>query len=104
MPCVTVLYPNKADAKFDFDYYMKKHIPFVAGLVGKSLGVRRGVSTAAGSPAGFVCVATIPIDSVAAFQAIFAQHGAEIMADIPNYTNIEPIVQIDDILSSAAGC
>ncbi|MGA8764657.1 MAG: EthD family reductase [Candidatus Sulfotelmatobacter sp.] len=98
MQRVTVVYPNKTDAKFDFDYYMTKHIPFVAGLVGKSIEIRRGISTATGSPAAFVCMATIPIDSVAAFQAIFAQHGAEILADIPNYTNIEPIVQFDEIL------
>jgi uncharacterized protein (TIGR02118 family) len=98
MQRVTVIYPNKTDAKFDFNYYMKKHIPFVAGLVGKSIEVRRGISTATGSPAAFVCVATIPIDSVTAFQTMFAQHGAEILADIPNYTNIEPLVQFDEIL------
>jgi uncharacterized protein (TIGR02118 family) len=84
MQRVTVAYPNKTGAKFDFDYYMKKHIPFVAGLVGKSIEVGRGISSASGSPAAFVCVAAIPIDSVAAFQAILAQHGAEIFADIPN--------------------
>jgi uncharacterized protein (TIGR02118 family) len=98
MQRVTVAYPNKADAKFDFDYYMKKHIPFVAGLVGKSIEVGRGISSATGSPAAFVCVATIPIDSVATFQAMFSQHGAEILADIPNYTNIEPIIQFDEVL------
>lgn len=99
MQRVTVAYPNKTDAKFDFDYYMKKHIPFVAGLVGKSIEVRRGISSVTGSVAAFVCVATIPIDSVAAFQATFALHGAEMLADIPNYTNIEPIVQFDEILA-----
>jgi uncharacterized protein (TIGR02118 family) len=99
MQCVTVVYPNKKDAKFDFDYYMKKYIPFVAGLVGRSIEVRRGISNATGSPAEFVCIGTIPIDSVAAFQAILAQHGAEIMGDIPNYTNIQPVVQFDEILT-----
>ena len=99
MQRVTVAYPNKADAKFDFDYYMKKHIPFVAGLGGKSMEVGRGISSATGSPAAFVCVATIPIDSVAKFQAMFSQHGTEILADIPNYTNIEPIIQFDEILA-----
>jgi uncharacterized protein (TIGR02118 family) len=97
--CVTVAYPNKTDANFDFDYYMKKHIPWVAGLVGKAIEVRRGISSATGSAAAFVCVASIPIDSVAAFQTLFAQHGAEILADIPNYTNIEPVVQFDEILA-----
>jgi uncharacterized protein (TIGR02118 family) len=99
MQRVTVVYPNKTDAKFDFDYYMKKHIPLVAGLVGAKIEVRRGISSATGSTAAFVCIGTIPIDSVAAFQAILAQHGAEILADIPNYTNIEPIIQYDEILT-----
>jgi uncharacterized protein (TIGR02118 family) len=99
MQRVTVVYPNKIDAKFDFDYYMKKHIPWVEGLMGKSIEVRRGISSATGSSAAFVCVATIPIESVATFQAIFERHGAEILADIPNYTNIEPLVQIDEILA-----
>jgi len=27
-----------------------------------------------------------------------AQHGAQIMGDIPNYTNIEPLIQIDEVL------
>ena len=52
----------------------------------------------AGAPVKFLCVATIPIDSVAAFQAILTQHGVKILADIPNYTNIEPIIQFDEIL------
>jgi uncharacterized protein (TIGR02118 family) len=98
MERVTVVYPNKADAKFDFAYYMSKHIPWVAGLVGHKIEVRRGISTATGAPAAFVCVATIPIDSLASFQTIFTQHGAKILADIPNYTNIEPIVQFDEIV------
>jgi uncharacterized protein (TIGR02118 family) len=99
MQRVTIVYPNKIDAKFNFDYYMKKHIPFVAGLVGKGIEVRRGISTASGSPAAFVCIATILDDSIATFQAVLAKHGAEILADIPNYTNIEPIVQFDEILA-----
>ncbi|MCU1300356.1 MAG: hypothetical protein JWQ87_640 [Candidatus Sulfotelmatobacter sp.] len=99
MQCVTVVYPNKANSKFDFDYYMKKHIPLVEGLVGKSIEVRRGMSSVTGSPAAFVCVAAIPIDSMAAFQAVLAQHGTEILADIPNYTNIEPLIQFDEVLA-----
>ena len=101
MQRVTVLYPNKEGAKFNFDYYMKKHVPWVAGLVGKSIEVRRGISSASGSSAPFVCMATIQVDAITEFQAVFAKHGAEIMADIPNYTNIEPFVQFDEILSAA---
>jgi len=28
-----------------------------------------------------------------------AQHGAKIMGDIPNYTNIEPQIQMDEVLA-----
>ncbi len=44
------------------------------------------------------CLATIQVNSIDEFQATFAKHGAEILADIPNYTNIEPFVQFDEIL------
>jgi uncharacterized protein (TIGR02118 family) len=97
---VTVLYANKEGAKFNFDYYMKKHIPWVAGLMGSSIEVRRGISSASGSPAPFVCVATIQVNSIDEFQTVFAKHGAEILADVQNYTNIEPFVQFDEILAA----
>jgi uncharacterized protein (TIGR02118 family) len=96
---VTVAYLTKTDAKFDFDYYMKKHIPLAEGLLGRKIGVRRVISSPTGSPATLIAVATIPIDSAAEFRDMLAKHGAAITADIPNYTNIEPVVQIDDVLA-----
>ena len=99
MQRVTVLYQNKDGAHFNFDYYMAKHVPWVAGLAGSSIEVRRGLSAANGAAAPFVCVATIHINSIDEFQAMFAKHGAQILADIPNYTNIEPFVQFDEILA-----
>jgi len=95
---VTVLYPNKATTKFDFDYYMRKHIPWVSGLVGQKIDVHKGISSPTGSPPAFICVAYIPINSTQEFQAVLVQHGAEIMADIQNYTNVEPIIQFDEVL------
>lgn len=95
---VTVVYPNKPGSKFDFDYYSQKHVPWVAGLVGKSIEVRRGISSAAGEPAPYVCIATIAAN-IAEFQAVFERHGTEILADVRNYTNIEPMVQFDEILA-----
>lgn len=98
MQRVTVLYPNKPDTKFDFDYYLSKHVPWVASLVGQQIEVRRGISSVTGSQAAFVCVATIFINSVQEFQAVLSEHGEKIMADIPNYTNSQPILQFDEVL------
>jgi hypothetical protein len=33
------------------------------------------------------------------FQKGMAAHGQELMADIPNYTNIPPTIQISEIVS-----
>lgn len=97
--CVTVIYPTKGGWKFDFDYYMSKHIPMVSKLVGNRIEVRRGISSATGSTAPYVCMATIMIDTIAEFQTVLAKHGAEILGDVPNYTNIEPVVQFEEVLS-----
>lgn len=95
---VSVLYPNGPNITFNFDYYISKHVPFVAALVGRRIEVRRGLSLPTGAPAAFICIATIFIDSVEQFQTVLAQHGAEIMGDIPNYTNSVPVVQFDEVL------
>ncbi|MEK7216186.1 MAG: EthD family reductase [Chloroflexota bacterium] len=34
------------------------------------------------------------------FQQAFGPHAGELMADIPNFTNIEPVIQISDITLS----
>lgn len=93
------MYPNKPGAKFDYDYYVNKHMPMVkeklAALGAKGLGAEKGLSgMEPGSPAPYVAVGYVQFDSVADFQKAMAAKGQEIMADIPNYTDIEPQVQI----------
>ena len=101
MQRVTVLYPNGTDIRFDFDYYLSKHVPWVAGLVGQGIEVRRGLSSLDGARAPFVCVATIFVSTLEEFQRILAKHGKEIMADIPNYTNSQPLLQVDEVVRAA---
>ncbi len=36
-------------------------------------------------------------DSVEVFQSSFGPHAEAIMGDIPNYTNIEPIIQVSQV-------
>lgn len=36
-------------------------------------------------------------DSVEAFQAAFAPHADAIFADVPKYTDIQPVIQISDV-------
>ncbi len=37
-------------------------------------------------------------ESIAVFQAGFGPHAEEIMADIPNYTDQAPVIQISEVV------
>ncbi len=102
MFCVSVAYPRKDGGTFDFEYYIKQHVPLVARLVGANAikaEVRKGVASPDGSAPAFVCLANFWIKSAHDFQATLAAHGKEIMSDIPNFTNIQPILQVDEVLA-----
>jgi uncharacterized protein (TIGR02118 family) len=98
---VTVVYPNGPGAKFDMAYYTSKHMPMVqraCGAACKSIAAENGLSGGTpGSPAPYIALGHLTFDSVEAFQKAFAPHATEIMADIPNYTNIKPVIQISEI-------
>jgi uncharacterized protein (TIGR02118 family) len=101
---VTVLYPNEAGKKFDVDYYRNTHMKLVGDRL-KDFGfvraeVDKGVAGGApGSAAPFVCIGHVYFTSLAEFQKGMGVHGGGIMADIPNYTNIAPTMQISEIVS-----
>jgi uncharacterized protein (TIGR02118 family) len=98
---VSVLYPNSGDAKFDMNYYVTKHMPMVRQKLGaacKGVAVEQGIAGGApGAPPAFVAMGHLLFDSADAFQTAFAPHASEIMADIPNYTKIQPVIQISDV-------
>ncbi len=98
---VSVFYPNSEGSQFDMDYYCNQHIPMVQQTLGdacKKAAVDAGIGgIAPGAPAAYVAMAHLYFDSVEAFQAAFGPHAEEIMADIPNYTDIEPIIQVSEV-------
>ena len=99
---VSVMYPNTPGAKFDHDYYKNKHMPMVkqkTGAACKSWAVDKGLAGGApGTPATYVCAGHLFFDSVDTFQAAFGPHAREIMADIPNYTDLTPVIQISEVV------
>ena len=96
-----MLYPNKDGAKFDMNYYLTKHIPLVrerCGAAVKAVTVEQGLGGGApGSPAAFAAIAHIGFVGLAELQSALGAHAAELMADIPNFTNVEPVLQISEV-------
>ena len=99
---VSVMYPNVEGATFDHAYYLERHMPLVADRLGTALRrwtVDRGLGGGApGSPPAFVAACALYFDSIEAFQAGMAAHGASIMADVPNYTDIEPRIEVSEVV------
>ncbi len=97
---VSVLYPNSAGARFDMAYYTSKHMPMVQKKVTTCKGISAEKGVAGGTPGSqptYIAMGHLLFDSVAAFQSGFGPHAEEILADIPNYTNMQPIIQVSEI-------
>jgi uncharacterized protein (TIGR02118 family) len=99
---VSVMYPNTPGARFDHAYYRDVHMPMVKTRMGnhcKSYTVDKGLAGGTpGTAATYVAMCHIYCDTVEAFQAGFGPHAKEIMGDVPNYTDLQPAIQISEVV------
>ena len=99
---VSIMYPNDKGSTFDVTYYCRTHIPMVRQKLGaalKGVTVEQGIGgEEPGSPPPYVALCHLLFDSVEAFQAAFAPHVEQFEADIPNYTDTQPAIQISQVL------
>jgi len=99
---VSVMYPNQEGARFDFDYYRQKHMELVRkslkpyGLI--KTEVDRGISGGSDQPAPYLCIGHLYFESKEGYDKGMAEVGRTLRGDIPNYTNLTPVRQINDIL------
>ncbi|WP_090101627.1 EthD family reductase [Chitinophaga sp. CF118] len=95
-------YKNLEGKKFNLDYYLNSHLPMIKRLTGdalKQVAVDKGFSGGEpGSKPFYLIVAHLYFDNIDAFQSSLVPHFAEIMSDVPNYTDIEPVFQISEVL------
>lgn len=100
MPVITVMYPSTGSTRFDESYYMQSHIPLVRqrwhslGLT--EVKVLRGVPGPEGAAPTYTVLALLTFGSMDQFKDAAAQHGTEIFADIPNFTDAVPVLQFND--------
>ena len=98
---VSILYPNGEDKTFDMDYYERKHMPMVAGFLGKNLKfyeIDKGIAgRTPNEKVPFLAIGYFYIGDTAAYNKAIAQNRDKIISDFKNYTNIQPVVQISEI-------
>ena len=102
MVLVTVMYPDTPGTTFDERYYVDDHIPLVKarwspmGL--QQVVLMRGAGTPDGSRPQYRVLALLSFRSLEDFGKAAGAHGAEIFDDIPNFTSVNPSVQINEPL------
>lgn len=99
---LNVLYPGSPGARFDHAYYRDKHMPMVASRLGSAClyyTIDKGLAGGApGSVSPYLGACSVACESVEHLQKALGQHGKEIMADIPNYTDVQPVMWISEVV------
>ena len=98
---VTILYPNGEGKTFDMDYYEQKHMPMVAGFIGKNLlfyEIDKGISgrTPNDQPP-YLAIGYFYVSDVAEYGKAIAQNREAVVADFKNYTNVQPVINISEV-------
>jgi len=101
---ISVLYPLTPGTTFNMDYYVNSHLPLVNRLF-EPMGQRearvfKGVSNGVEGTPTFGVIAELFFDDMESLMAALVAHGAETQADIPNFTDSIPVVQVSEMLAS----
>jgi uncharacterized protein (TIGR02118 family) len=101
MTTIAVMYPKTAEMKFDMAYYHATHMKMVHDLWGNmgltGARVLAGTPGPDGSAPTYAVITLLEFESMAAFGKAAAAHGAAIMGDVPNFTNVTPVMQFNDV-------
>ena len=100
-----VAYPFVEGARFDFDYYAGTHIPMVKKVFGATGMTEFAATKGVGgrpieAPPPFFLVATLTFPDEAALRATLAV-AEPVIADIANFTDVEPHFMIGTALEGA---
>ena len=101
---LNIFYPEKEGSRFDLDYYLNVHMPMAIEKLGPTLrgvSVEYGVSgVQPGTKRAYIALCNYTFDSAEAFFAAFLPHAQALQGDMPNFTDIEPIMQFSEIKMS----
>ena len=90
---VSVMYPAGEGNTFDMAYYANTHMELVHRDMGPS---RVEIDQQVNGP--YLAIGNLYFESMDAMKAGM-NNAAEVLADIPNFTNCEPVVQTSEVVS-----
>ena len=93
---VFVLYAK--GGKFDFDYYVSKHMQLVHRLLDPFGLIRTEVDKGAGD-APFMAMGHLIFNTMEDMQKALQAHDPELAADVVNFTDAKPQFQVSEIIA-----
>lgn len=99
---VTILYPSGDGNTFDMEYYADKHMPMIEELFGESLKeleIDEGIGGGAPQePSPYLAIGYLYFDKLSDYENAFETNSEKILGDIPNYTNVRPVIQVSKVI------
>ena len=100
---VAVLYPNTPGATFDYTYYAREHMKLVQKKLGKmglvKVEIDKGIGvTPLGSTLPYITVGYLYFNTLDDLKKASIPMSGELNGDIPNFTNVQPQVQVSEII------
>ncbi|KIC17002.1 EthD family reductase [Leisingera sp. ANG-Vp] len=95
-----VIYPVSEESRFDHGYYASTHMELVDAHIAphtQSIVVTKGLAGGPDVPPPFHAVATMVFTDQAALDAAMQAAGPA-LADIPNFTNVQPQILIGEVV------
>lgn len=98
---IEILYPNGEGKTFDMSYYENKHMPMVAGFLGKNLKfyeIDKGLAgRSPNDKIPYLAIGYFYVKDTAEYNKAIGQNRNAVVSDFKNYTNIQPVVQVSEV-------
>lgn len=99
---LNILYPNTPGSHFDLDYYLGTHMPMAKHLFGdvlKEITLEHGMAgVEPDSPPTYIMSCHMRFESIEAFMGAWSRIGVQLGGDIPNYSDVAPVIQFSRII------
>ena len=98
---MAIYYPNGEGKTFDMDYYTDNHMQMGVTLLGdalKGMAIDKGLANGTpDTPVQYLAIGYFFFDSMSSFQEAMGANSEKLKADVPNFTNIVPNIQISEV-------
>lgn len=107
MICISAIYANAPDSRFDARDYVERHRPLAEALLAPyglhTIRASLGIAGLDGAPPPFWAISEMIFTDRAAFDAAMAACGAALFADASNYTDVTPTLQLSSWADDISG-